>query len=413
MRDRLKEIPIWRVAGALAAVALAVAGIAGLALGLGADEEGASRTRVDLRELPTPTDRSTEDAAGQTTRTRALPRVVPTVARLADKLSLERKVAQLLLLGFPGQDAHDPIFDRLRELDIGGIVLDEVNYAYAEQLDVLAGEAAAIASAEGHVAPWVLAPQEGGENNAFADLPPASSAADTISGAQAFEEAEQAARTIAPLGVNGVLAPVADVAAPDSIAVGSRAYSDNPREVATYVDAVVDAYRGTAVLSAASHFPGLGSATADTRRSVAQVGTSLDGLRRHDLIPFRAAIRAGVPAIVLSNALYVTDDFVTPGSLSRAIATTLLRDELGFGGIAITDDLADPAVTALSSIPNAAVRAIQAGADVVQISGPPEAQQAAYEALLAAVRRGRIDRVRLEAAVLRNLSTKYDYGLVE
>lgn len=415
MRDRLEDLPIWRVAGVAAAVAVLVAGIAALAVGLGADEEGASRTRVDLRELPVPTNRSSEDVAGETAgaRARPLPRVVPPVAELADGMPLERKVAQLLLLGFPGQDAYDPIFERLRELGIGGIVLDDVNYSYADQLGVLAGEAAAVAEAEGHVAPWVLAPQEGGENNAFADLPPPSSAADTVSGAQAFDEAEQAARALAPLGVNGVLAPVADVAAPSSVAVGSRAYSDDPREVATYVDAVVDAYRGTAVLSAAAHFPGLGSATADTRLAVAQVPTPLDGLRRHDLVPFRTAIRAGVPAIVLSNALYVTDDYVTPGSLSRAIATTLLRDELRFGGIAITDDLADPAVTALTSIPDAAVQAIQAGADVVQISGPPEAQVAAYEAVLAAVRRGRIDRARLEAAVLRNLSTKFDYGLVE
>lgn len=413
MRDRLREISIWRVGGTVAAVALLAAGIAALALGLGADEEGGARTRVDLRELPRTAADSAQDVAAETTRTRALPRVVPEVERLADELPLEFKVAQLFLLGFPGQDAYDPIFERLRELGIGGIVLDEVNYSYADQLGALAGQAAAVAAEAGHVAPWVLAPQEGGENNAFADLPPASSAADTRSGAQSFEEAELAARTLAPLGVNGVLAPVADVAPPDALSVGSRAYSDDPREVATYVDAVVDAYRGTAVLSAASHFPGLGSATADTRLGVAQVPTSLDGLRRHDLIPFRAAIRAGVPAIVLSNALYVTDDFVTPGSLSQAIATALLRDELRFGGIAITDDLADPAVTALSSIPDAAVQAIQAGADVVQISGPPDAQQAAYEAVLAAVRDGRIDRVRLEAAVLRNLSTKYDYGLVE
>jgi beta-N-acetylhexosaminidase len=130
------------------------------------------------------------------------------------------------------------------------------------------------------------------------------------------------------------------------------------------------------------------------------------------LIPFRAAIEAGVPGVVLSHGLYATDDFVTPGSLSEKVTTALLKRELRFKGIAITDDLADPPITALGSVPDAAVQAVQAGADMLFISGPAGDQQAAYVAVLRAVRSGEISRRRLDEALLRILSVKRDYGLI-
>jgi beta-N-acetylhexosaminidase len=130
-------------------------------------------------------------------------------------------------------------------------------------------------------------------------------------------------------------------------------------------------------------------------------------------VPFRAAIRAGVPAITMSNGLYVTDDFVTPGSLSPALIGGVLRRELGFRGVVITDDLSDPGVTALTTVPKAAVAAVRAGADLLYISGPPSEQVAAYAAVLKAARGGAISRARLREALLRNLSVKRNYRLIQ
>jgi len=346
-------------------------------------------------------------------RVPAGPRVARGISDLIARMTIDRKVAQLFLWGFQGQDLNDPIYQRLRTLDLGGIVIDRPNYSSSSELAALAGEAGVIAEQEGHVPPWVLAPQEGGEFNAFPDLPPASAAADLRSDAEAFEETRQAAGTLKGLGINGVLAPVVDVAPPDGIALGARAYSDDPRDVSAYATAVVDAYRGVRVLTAASHFPGLGSGTEDTQLGVSQIGSTIDQLRGRDLVPFRAAIRAGVPAVLMSNGLYATDDFVTPGSLSRPLIGDLLRGELGFEGIVITDDLADPPITALGSISDGAVKAIKAGADLVYISGPPGEQQTAYVAALRAARSGEISERRLDEALLRNLAVKRDYALIE
>lgn len=409
LRHRLPDIASWKFAVAAAAATLLVAGIVALALGLGADEEPRDGGVATVREKPA----SSEPESTERGRRRARgANAGDEVRALAERMPIEDRVAQLFLLGFQGQDLTAPIFERLRERGLGGIAIDAHNYVSADQLASLTGEARVIAEQEGHVRPWVLAPQEGGEFNAFPDLPPATAAADLPSAARAFEEAVEAAAALRAVGLNGVLAPVVDVAPPDGAAVGERAFSDDPRDVAGYAEAVVDAFRADSMLTAPAHFPGLGSGGEDTRLGLSQVGSGLGALRARDLVPFRAAIRAGAPAITMSNGLYVTDDFVTPGSLSSALVGGLLRRELGFRGIVITDDLADPAVTSLTDVPKAAVDAVQAGADLLYVSGPPAEQQAAFAAVLGAARSGTISPARLREALLRNLSVKRNYRLI-
>jgi len=189
-------------------------------------------------------------------------------------------------------------------------------------------------------------------------------------------------------------------------------YSDDPQEVAAYADAVVRAYRDEHVFSAAAHFPGLGATDQSTQDGPATVGLGLDELRDRDLIPFGAAIDAGVPGVMIGSALYPFSDFTVPASLSRTVDTALLRREMHFKGVAMTDDLADPAITTLHTIPDAAVGALRAGADMLYISGGAGEQQAAYVAVLRAVERGRIPRRRLDEAVGRLLLAKQDYGLI-
>jgi beta-N-acetylhexosaminidase len=116
--------------------------------------------------------------------------------------------------------------------------------------------------------------------------------------------------------------------------------------------------------------------------------------------------------MIVSHALYPMNDFTAPASLSKEVLTDLLRGELGYEGVALTDDLAQPAVEIAAPVPEASVEAIRAGADMVWVSGPLEDERAAYAAVLGAVRSGRIPRARLDEAVGRILSAKEDYGLL-
>jgi beta-N-acetylhexosaminidase len=332
------------------------------------------------------------------------------IRRFVAALPVERKVAQLLLVGFEGTDPTAPFFATLRRMDLGGVVLESRNYAGATALPTLTEAVANAAAGRFHQRPFVLAPQEGGEFRAFPDLPPALAAGDLGNVTEAGDEARRTARALKRLGVNGVLAPDADVGASAPDPLGPRAYSDDEGEVSHYAAAIVAAYRGERMLSAPSHFPGIGAASQSTDDGPTSVGLDMTELHRRDLAPFRAAIKAGAQAIMVGHAAYAPDSFVVPASLSRTIETNLLRGGLGFRGIAITDDLEAGAITAGNSVPKAAVQAVQAGADMVWISSEDD-WPAAYRALLTAVRSRRLPLLRLNAAVTRIVTVKRELGL--
>ena len=167
--------------------------------------------------------------------------------------------------------------------------------------------------------------------------------------------------------MNWNLAPVADVNnEPLNPIIGNRSYGSDPQRVSTLVSAAVRAYAAAGFLCCAKHFPGHGAATVDSHVGLPIIDVDRARLDRVELPPFRAAIAAGVPAIMLAHLIVPALD-ATPGlpaSLSRRVATDLLRKDLGFGGIALTDDLE---MGALATIGEAVAgeRALEAGADVV------------------------------------------------
>jgi beta-N-acetylhexosaminidase len=336
------------------------------------------------------------------------------IARAVKAMSVEDKVAQLMLLGFEGTDATStaPVLELLRKRPLGGIVIRRENYSADDQVTAIAGQATLVAREAHHDPPLVWAPQEGGEFTAIPSVGPPDAPGDLQRVRDARAEAGAAGSGLAALNVNGVLAPVADVDTESGGVLAGRAFSNVPRRVARYTTSVVSAYKRAGLVSAAEHFPGLGAANQPVEDGPSSVGLSLAQLRKRDLVPFKAAIGAGVPTIVISNASYATDDFVTPATLSQAISTDLLRGEMRFRGVAIADDLSQPAITTSMSVADAAVQAIDAGSDMVYISGPARGQEAAYQALLQAVRSGTIRRGRLAEAVTRVLTLKREYGLV-
>ena len=362
---------------------------------------------------------------GPATRVSFLSRLIPppaekvegpvaprSVRDLAKRLPLDRAVAQLFVLGFSGKDATAPIFDTLTRLDVGGLYVEGRNYDSAQQLASLTSQLAAASAKAGHLPLWLIAEQDGGEYSQFPDLPPPLAPGEYDDPEDASAALNETATTLKALGVNGLLGPALDVGTHDGGALGPLAFSDDPEDVAAYGRQSIAFCLRLRILCAAKHFPGIGSADTATDEGPAYVGLTLDQLLARDVVPFEAAVEARVPAIVVGEGLYEPDDFVTPAVLSKAIVGDLLRRRLRFGGIAMTDDLADPAVASFAPVPDAAVDAVKAGADMLFISGELGDQEAAYAAVLAATRKGEIPEQRVREALLRVLLTKQAYGLL-
>lgn len=332
---------------------------------------------------------------------------------LIAEMPVEQKAAQLMLVGLEGTDSDDPALDALEGRGYAGVVIEARNYKSAGQVQGLVEKAVERAENGGHPAPWLMAPQEGGEFNAFADLPPEEAPADVRTPREAADVAREAAEALLDLDLNGILAPVLDVGPVGGGTVGRRAYSDLAERVTAYATATVTAYEEAGIFSAAKHFPGLGAASQPTEEGPANVGLTLDQLAERDLPPFRAAIEAGVPGIVVGHGLYGVEDFVTPASLSPTIVTELLREDLGFDGLAISDDITEPAITATLPVGRAAVDSVRAGIDLVYVSQEQDEQRAVYDALVVAVREGLLPSERVEEALTRNLEAKRRAGLLD
>jgi len=260
---------------------------------------------------------------------------------------------------------------------------------------------------KGAGAPLIVGRQEGGIYRSYPDLPPESRQIDVGASADPSLAESSAAKTAAALkgaGFDLNLAPVADVANLAS-PIADRAYSDDPEVVTAMTEGAVRGCRSAGIACAVSHFPGLGGASADTLDGPATVGLDAAAIETHDLGPFRAAFAAGAPATVLSLAFYAAYDPVTPAALSSSIATELLRGEVGFKGLAITDDLTSGAITAGIGSPEAAVQALAAGSDLALVDDPVEAV-AARDAILAAAKSGGLAQARLDEAASRVLELK-------
>jgi len=325
------------------------------------------------------------------------------------KMSTAERVDQVLMLGFEGTDPGAPDVGDLTSRELGAVLIRAENWT---GLDAGKRLVASLAQNDG-VPPLVATSQEGGIYRSLQNLPPPERALDI--GRDGSPEAARAwasetAEALAGAGFQLNLFPVADVATLDSPLAG-RAFSDDPAEVATLTEAALEGCEESDLACAPLHFPGLGAASQDTAEGPATVALDLVTLTDRDLVPFKASSKRA-PALVLSLALYPDFDAVTPGALSPGVATGLLRDEVGFKGVAISDDLGSGAVTATYSVPKAAVAALDAGVDLIQIGSPEDADGVA-EALENAVKSGEVEPERLAEAAERVLDLKRDLGLID
>ena len=330
------------------------------------------------------------------------------IQRTMAAMPLPRRVAQLFVMGTTARGPGDPFFSSLRSTGWGGVMLSPLDPGTAGHLNPRFGAAARQA---GGVTPLVVATQPGGQGSIFSGLPPRSAPAVGKSGdpAVAAKEATAAAKALQRLHVSMTLAPDADVGSitgPDQ----DVSYGDAPRLVARMTAAAVRAYNRAGIISAVGHFPGEGAASDDPDTTTATVGLSLNGLRGRDLRPFRAVAKTA-PVVVMSNAVYAAYDGVTPAVLLPEVVGGLLRHELGFKGVVMTDDLGSTAPVLGQSVGASAVQALEAGADLLYVADPAQQQQA-YRAVLAAVRRGTISRQRLRISLERVLALKRRHGLL-
>jgi beta-N-acetylhexosaminidase len=328
----------------------------------------------------------------------------PNVDRKVDRMPLRAVVGEVILMRFDGTTPPAYVKRILRERRATGVTLFAENVASPEQVRALTRrlEAAARGGA------LVAADQEGGVARRF---PWASEAGqpELSSPPLAQAAASATARELAAVGVNVNFAPVADVATDSGSVMGARAFPGDSGDVADLTAASVRGYHDSGVAATAKHFPGFGRARENTDDAPVTIDATRDELAA-DLAPFRAAIDEDVPAIMVSHALYPAYDPNAIASQSRPIVDDLLRGELGFDGVVATDSMEAEAVLSRSSVDEAAVRAIDAGCDLLVLTGRGSVVPV-YDRLMEEAQRSPEFRRRLEESAARVLALKRKLGL--
>jgi beta-N-acetylhexosaminidase len=318
---------------------------------------------------------------------------------------LRHRIGQLVCFGFDGQTVPSHVKDLITTHHVGNIILFSRNIATTEQLIQLNQDLQTLSKGSGHELPLTISVDQ--ENGVVRRLPkdipglPGNMALGATGNPQwALQSGQLTAQLLRHVGINFNLAPVLDVNNnADNPVIGVRSFGDRPDMVATFGVKFIQGLQSQGVIACGKHFPGHGDTTVDSHLQLPTIHHDRQRLERVELMPFKKAIEAGVDALMTAHIVFpAIEPQPIPATLSGRVLTELLRQELGFEGLIITDCLEMNAVADTVGVGAGAVMALQARADLGLVSHRLDLQLEVIAAILDAVKTGTLSEERLENA---------------
>ena len=328
------------------------------------------------------------------------------VDQIVESMSQTEKLGQMVMIGIQGTKVDDDSLYMLNQYHMGGVILFDRNMDSPEQVKQLTSDLQAQSNEK--VPLFIGIDEEGGDVVRMAEklTPPPSQKEIGATGdiEQAKTWAIKTAKSLKDMGINVNFAPVADVGSNDK-----RSYSTDTNTVIDFVRAATKGYQQENIIYSLKHFPGIGKGKVDSHVDSSNIDVVKEVLMTEDILPFKTIIDENEPNdyfILVSHLKYPALDEEYPASLSSKIMTDLLRNELGYKGIIITDDMEMGAVANHNDFRSIGVKAVKAGADIVLVCHEYEHQQEVYLGLLDAVNSGEISQQRIDESVKRIIKVK-------
>ena len=326
--------------------------------------------------------------------------------KILRSMSVAEKLGQMVMIGVTGTDADENSRFMLHQYHIGGIILFDRNLENAEQVKNFTANLQKYA--DGKIPLLIGIDEEGGRvvrmPHIVAPPPSAREIGDSGDPSLAEKSAEEVAVELKNLGFTVDFAPVADLGKDND-----RSFADDPQKAAEFSTAATRGYLKGGVTPCLKHFPGLGKGQADTHIERTTVSASRDELAAEDIVPFKETIKKFSPSellVMVSHIDYPALDNENPASLSFNVQTKLLRREVGFEGVIITDDTEMGAIANHYAFKDVGVKAVQAGADIVSVCHDYAHAEEVYLGLLDAAEQGTISAERIDESVRRILQMK-------
>ena len=338
------------------------------------------------------------------------------IKALIDSMTLEEKVGQLVIVGVDGYENDEHSKQLMEKYHAGGFILFKKNIQDSAQLLTLLNSLKETNAALNKVPMFLSVDEEGGRVSRLPDefkkFPSNKVIGQKNDSSLSYQIGNILGRELSSFGFNMDFAPVLDINSnPKNPVIGDRSFGTTAGLVSRLGIETMKGIRAENVISVVKHFPGHGDTSVDSHVGLPRVNHDLKRLESFELVPFKAAIENSVDAIMIAHILLPKLDPENPASFSKAVITDLLRTDMNFNGVVITDDFTMGAIEKNYDMGGAAVKSIQAGADIVLVCHGFDKQETVIKALLAAAQTGQISTGRLDGSVYRVLELKQKYSL--
>jgi beta-N-acetylhexosaminidase len=327
-------------------------------------------------------------------------------------LTIQQEIGQRLVAGLPGLSIDDDFKNLIKTYKIGNVILFARNIASVDQVKTLCSDLKKLILEETGYVPFIGIDQEGGMVTRLSEdatnIPGAMAIAATGNPQFAYQGGLITARELKALGMNFNFAPVLDVNSnSENPVIGVRSYADNPETVIQYGLAMMRGLMEGGIICAAKHFPGHGDTSLDSHLSLPSVDRNVEELRKIELAPFVAAIKAGIPAIMTTHILFPSlEPKELPATMSRAIITNLLKKSMGFNGLVVSDCMEMAAIQQYYGTVNGTIGAMQAGVDLILISHTASLAAQAAQAVQTAILNGSLHSNEMDESVDKIIASK-------
>lgn len=321
---------------------------------------------------------------------------------ILEDMTLEQKVGQLFIVGFWGKEPDYYITKMISERNIGGVILLGYNIDDEEQLKKLTTDLQNMSS----IPLFISVDQEGGEVSRIRFEETYNiSQSDIRDEDGAFNIAKQRGEQLREFGINMNFSPVLDNVSNEGSFLYKRAFRGDGDNIASLATAMIEGYKEAGIIACVKHFPGYSNESLDAHSALDSIDITKDDLGLY-IYPFKEALKSA-DAVMMGHMLFPNIDPDSPTSVSKYFVNDLLREELKFEGLIITDDMQMKSIYDMYSVKEAAVKAILVGNDILVYTGDPQEQADAYSAVLDAVREGVIKEDDIDRRVLKILNLKY------